>query len=35
MKDTSARNERIAVSVMLASGVALVAYSMILSLLGG
>ncbi len=34
MKDTSARNERVAVSVMLFSGVALVAYAMFVSLLG-
>ena len=35
MKDTSARNERIAIVVMLVSGAALVAYSMFLSLVGG
>jgi len=34
VKDTSARNERIAVGVMLAGGVALVIYSMFVSFLG-
>lgn len=35
MKSTSARNERIVVGLMLAGGIALVAYSMIVSILGG
>ena len=35
MKDTSARNERLVVGLMLIGGVALVIYSMVVSIMPG